>query len=78
MPARYSIGDTLPDDQPHIPTLYAAAFPQEDLVFLVESLLDDPAVLRLARPLAAAPAERADRLGLGVEIPAVAHLVARW
>ena len=51
MAARYSIGDTLPDDQPHIPTLYAAAFPQEDLVPLVEALLGDPAVLSLSAHL---------------------------
>lgn len=48
MPARCSIGDTPFADKSHIPTLYAAAFPQEDLVPLVEALLADPAVLSLS------------------------------
>lgn len=51
MPARYSIGDTTLADKSLIPTLYAAAFPQEDLVPLVEALLADPAVLSLSAHL---------------------------
>ena len=51
MPARYSIGDTPFADNSHIPTLYAAAFPQEELVPLVEALLSDPAVLSLSAHL---------------------------
>lgn len=43
-----TLGETLPADRASIPTLYAAAFPQEDLVPLVEALLADPAVLSLS------------------------------
>jgi putative acetyltransferase len=51
MTLSFTRGETLPADLPHIPHLYAAAFPREDLVPLVEALLADPAVLSLSAHL---------------------------
>lgn len=48
MPLSFTLGHTPPADHAHIPTLYATAFPQEDLVPLVMALLADPAVLSLS------------------------------
>lgn len=48
MPLSFTLSETLPADEDQIPDLYAAAFPQEDLVALVEALLPDPAVLSLS------------------------------
>ncbi len=48
MSLSFTLSGTLPADEAQIPDLYAAAFPQEDLVALVEALLPDPAVLSLS------------------------------
>lgn len=53
MPLSFTLGDTLPADRSQIPALYAAAFPQEDLVALVEALLPDTAVLSLSARIGA-------------------------
>lgn len=48
IPHSFTLSETLPADGDQIPELYAAAFPQEDLVALVEALLPGPAVLSLS------------------------------
>jgi putative acetyltransferase len=51
MTLNLTLGETLPADRASIPHLYAAAFPQEELVPLVEALLSDPEVLSLSAHL---------------------------
>lgn len=53
MPVSFTIGDTTPADEPHISRLYAAAFPAENLVPLVQALLPEPDVLSLSARIGA-------------------------
>ena len=53
MPLSFTIGETLPADEAQIPDLYASAFPEEDLVPLVEALLPEPGVLSLSARIGA-------------------------
>jgi len=53
MPFSFTLSETLPADKAQIPDLYASAFPEEELVPLVEALLPDPAVLSLSARIGA-------------------------
>lgn len=48
MTLSFALSETRPGDEAHLRTLYAAAFPQEDLCPLVEALLADESVLSIA------------------------------
>ncbi|NBB51897.1 GNAT family N-acetyltransferase [Rhizobium sp. CRIBSB] len=48
MPFSFTLSETLPADEAQIPELYASAFPEEELVPLVEALLPEPGVLSLS------------------------------
>ncbi len=47
MPLSFTIGETMPADEPQMSQLYASAFPEEELVPLVQALLPEPGVLSL-------------------------------
>jgi putative acetyltransferase len=53
MSVTFTIGQTAPGDEPQISQLYASAFPEEDLVPLVEALLPEPGVLSLSARIGA-------------------------
>jgi putative acetyltransferase len=53
MPLSFTIGETVPEDEPQMSQLYASAFPEEELVPLVEALLPDPGVLSLSARIGA-------------------------
>jgi len=53
MPLSFTIGETTPADKAQISKLYASAFPEEELVPLVEALLPEPGVLSLSARIGA-------------------------
>lgn len=48
MALSFALSETRPGDEAHLRDLYAAAFPQEDLLALVEALLADDSVLSIS------------------------------
>jgi putative acetyltransferase len=53
MPLSFTIGETMPADEPQMSQLYASAFPEEELVPLVQALLPEPGVLSLSARIGA-------------------------